>query len=104
MRFIVDALNQFLHCCMWNQLNLRKVKPLIGKGLKLLVNKYAVPFSLRFSLKRQCYEISKAALRNGGLRGQHPVKSFKGDCLVERRCFGDKAASKFSCDLCAGEL
>lgn len=104
MRFIVDAFDQILHRCMWNQLNLRKVKPLIGKGLKLLVNKYAVPFSLRFSLKRQCYEISEAALGNGGLRGQHPVKSFKGDCLVERRRFGDKAASKFSCDLCAGEL
>lgn len=60
MRFIVDAFDQILHRCMWNQLNLRKVKPLIGKGLKLLVNKYTVPFAVLF-LKRQRYEISEAA-------------------------------------------
>lgn len=89
---------------MWDQLNLRKVKPLIGKGLKFLINKYTIPFSLRFSLKRQRYEISEAALRNGGLRGQHSVKSFEGDCLVERRRFGDKAAPEVSRGLCADEF
>ena len=77
-----------------------KVKPLVGKGLESFVNKYAVSFPLRFSLKGQRNEISKAAFRNGGLRGYHSVKGFEGDCLVECRCFGDKAATEISCCLC----
>ena len=87
-----------------NQLDLGQVEPLVGKGLELLVYKYAVSFTLCLALKGKCDEVSKASIGDSDLSGEHSIKGLERDCFIKRRGFGYEVTSKLSGSLCVDWL